>query len=181
MIARGFASRAVLVDADADACELAKKNVDANAAVARVEHGDVLEVARRLRGSATRVVCNPPYFAEGAARARIAAPRARIGDLDRFARATREILGHRGVAHYVYPAHGFAALLRSFRAFGLEAKRARFVHATASAPARVVLASARVSKPGGLVVEAPLVERVARDYTDEMKRILGLTREADRA
>ncbi len=184
MIARGFAARAVLVDSDGDACDLARKNVDANGFDARVEHGDVLDVARRHKGRAAVVVCNPPYFEEGAARPRSSAPRARIGNLDRFVRAAREVLGRRGRAHFVYPANNFAALLSAFRASGLEAKRARFVHAAASAPARVVLVEARASKPGGLVVEAPLVERTSArhaDYTDEMKIILGITRGDDRA
>jgi tRNA1Val (adenine37-N6)-methyltransferase len=180
MIARGFASSAVLVDADADACALARRNVDENRATARVEHGDALDVARRHRGRAGAVVCNPPYFEPGTARARTNGSSARIGELDRFVRAARELVGQRARAHFVYPTHSLSRLLRCFHASGLEPKRVRFVHANASSPSRVVLVSASATKPGGVVVDPPLVERDGDAYTEEMSRVLGLSaRRAD--
>ncbi len=177
MIARGFASRAVLVDADRTACALAKRNVEANAVGAEVAVGDVLEVARERRGQAALVVSNPPYFAPGKGRVSKASAPARTGDLDRFVVAAREVLGRRGRVCFVYPASDLARLVAAFRAVGLEPKRLRLVHSRASAPARIALLEARATKPGGLVVEAPLVERDgprASDYSVEAARALGL-------
>jgi len=177
MLARGFAKRAVLVDADEDACALAEENARENGVDARVARGDVLDVARALRGQAGAIVCNPPYFEEGSGRARAHGASARIGDVDRFVRATRELLGRSARAHFVYPAHNLARLFRSFRDAGLEPKRLRFVHATPAAAARVALVTASASKPGGLVVDAPLIERAGpkhADYSDEMRAILGI-------
>jgi len=174
MIARALADRAVLVDVDPRVCELARENVARNGARVTVSCADVLEAAREHRGRASLVVCNPPYFEPGTARAAASGAHARIGELDRFVRAARELLARRGRACFVYPTHDLPRVLALFRASGLEPKRLRLVHATASAPARVALVEARAAKPGGLVVLPPLVERRGGAYTDEAARALGL-------
>jgi tRNA1Val (adenine37-N6)-methyltransferase len=177
MIARGFATRAVLVDVDQDSCELAKTNVDDNHADATIVCGDVLDVAGDHAAKARVVVCNPPYWEPGTARVRRSQSRARVGDVDRFVRAARRMLGHRGRACFVYPAAEVARLFATLRAHGFEPKRLRFVHPTGRAPARVVLLEARATKPGGLVLLAPLIERDGPShgaYTEEAARALGL-------
>ncbi len=178
MMARALASRAVLVDVDEAACALARDNVERNGARADVVCGDALEIAKKRRGEAALVVCNPPYFEPGTGRVARNSGASRVGEVDRFVRATREILGRRGRACYVYPASELARLVSSLRASGLEPKRLRMVHATAGAPARIALVEARASKAGGLLVLAPLVERDGprhADYTAEMSKLLGLT------
>lgn len=174
MIARGFAKQALLVEADSVACDLAAANVMHNGADAEVMCADVLEVAKKNRGVAATVVCNPPYFEPGTARVSKSSERARFGELVRFVRASRELLGKRGRACFVYPASNLARLLETLRACGLEPKRLRLVHATPSAPARVVLVEARAAKPGGLEIASPLVEREGGAYTREMKTLLGV-------
>jgi len=174
MIARGYAKQALMVDVDETACELAVANVMHNGADVDVMCGDVLDVARKNRGVAAMVVCNPPYFEPGTARVSKSSERARSGELARFIRAARELLGKRGRACFVYPASDLARLVETLRGIGLEPKRLRLVHASASAPARVVLVEARAAKLGGLAIGAPLVEREGREYTREMKAILGL-------
>jgi tRNA1Val (adenine37-N6)-methyltransferase len=174
MIARGFAKQALCVDSDETACELAVANVMHNGADVDVMCGDVRDVARKNRGVAATVVCNPPYFEPGTARVSKASERARSGELARFVRAARELLGKRGRACFVYPASDLARLLETLRASGLEPKRLRLVHATPSAPARVALVEARPAKPGGLSIMPPLVERESNAYTREMKVLLGI-------
>ena len=174
MIARGFASSAVLVDDDCDACALARRNVEENRVTASVVEADVLDAARRRAGRAALVVCNPPYYTPGTTRSR---GRARVGEVDRFVAAAREVLGRRGRACFVYPAADLTRLAMTFRAAGLEPKRVRFVHATAGSPARIVLLEVRASKAGGLQVLPPLVERVGpahSDFTEEAAEALGL-------
>ncbi len=175
MLARGHASRAALVERDEASCAFAKKNIEVNAARAEIFCGDVLDVARAHRGVADAVVCNPPYFEKGTARERVAHASARVGELERFVAATRAVLGRRGRAYFVYPAHSSTRLFRCFQSHGLEPKRARFVHADIASRARAVLVMASAGKPGGLVVDPPLLERDARGaYTEEMSRALGL-------
>jgi tRNA1Val (adenine37-N6)-methyltransferase len=174
MIARDFAKQALLVDVDETACELAVANVMHNGADADVMCGDALDVAKKNRGVAATVVCNPPYFEPGTARVSKSSGRARSGELERFVRAARELLGKRGRACFVYPASDLARLFATLRASGLEPKRLRMVHATASAPARVILVEARAAKAGGLTIDPPLVERESNAYTREMKALLGV-------
>ncbi len=151
-----------LVERDAAYADLAIKNVERNdlGSRARVLSVDVSALSQEHKGSASLVVCNPPYFKPGSGRAPAALKRdARMGEVGPFVRAARELLGRRGRACFVYPANDFATLLAQLRAAGLEPKRARCVHATTSSRARVVLVEAQAGKPGGLAFEAPLIER----------------------
>jgi len=139
----------------------------------------VLDVANERRGQASLVVCNPPYFAPTAVRpSKARGTRARVGDLDRFVRAARAVLGRRGRACFIYPSSDVVRLFASLRAAGLEPKRLRLVHPSAKAPARVAMVEARASKPGGLITLPPLLERDGprhADYTREAARALGLS------
>lgn len=176
MLATGAAGRALLVDDDAGACEHAKSNVLSNGFGdrAQVLCEDVLSAARKRRASAAVVVCNPPYSEPGTSRLPKGDARARIGSLDRFARAAREALAAHGRACFVYPATDLERLLATLRDRGLEPKRLRLVHATASHAARVALVESRAAKRGGLVVHPPLIERAGGSYTPEVAQMLGL-------
>jgi tRNA1Val (adenine37-N6)-methyltransferase len=170
------AARVVLVEADARAAELARANLEANGWRERGEvvEGDVARVARARRGEARMIVCNPPYVAPGRGRA-ARVPRnakARMGDLDAFVASARALLGRRGRACFVYPARELAPLLATLRARGLEPKRMRAVHAKEGAAARVVLVEAMAAKPGGLVIEPPLVEREGGGFSRELARVV---------
>ncbi len=158
----GAVERALLVEIDARAAELARRNLGENGWAARGEVvcADVAGAARDLGGRAQLVVCNPPYFAPGRGRpaSEPSRARARTGELAAFAGAARAFLGRRGRACFVYPAGELFALFTTLRAAGLEPKRLRAVHASAARPARVVLVEAQPGKPGGLVMEAPLIE-----------------------
>jgi tRNA1Val (adenine37-N6)-methyltransferase len=159
----GAARRVVMVEIDDAAAALARRNLVDNGWSDRGEvvHGDVAEVAEARRGEAQLVVCNPPYVEPGRGRvARHAAVgRARSGELARFVVAARAVAGRRARVCFVYPAGEAATLFATLRASGLEPKRMRTVHATPTAPARVVLVEAQPAKAGGLVVMPPLVER----------------------
>jgi tRNA1Val (adenine37-N6)-methyltransferase len=170
----GAASRALLVEIDRATAALAETNLEANGWADRGEVlcADVEALPSKLE--ADLVVCNPPYVPEGHGRpARDASrARARSGDLAVFVRAARRAAGRRARACFVYPAHGLAQLLALFRVSGLEPKRARCVHASGEAAARIVLVEARPAKPGGLVFEPPLFERDGRGYGAELRALL---------
>ena len=171
----GVAKRVVLVEIDAGPAAMARRNLDANGWTDRGEvlRADVRDVARSRRGQATLVVCNPPYVAPGRGRVAPAQARARIGELETFVGAARQIAGRKARVCFVYPAHELGTLLATLAADGLHAKRLRFVHASPDAPARVALVEARASRPGGLAVMPPLVEREStRGYTPELQALL---------
>ncbi len=161
--ARSRPRRVVFVEVDPTSVVLARRNAEENGLGARAEvvRGDVLRVALARRGEAALVVCNPPYFEPGTARAPRTAATARVGPFVRFVRAARTLLGRRGRACFVYPARDLARALLTLREAGLEPKRLRMVHGGAGRPARVGLIEARAARPGGLVVEPPLFENDA--------------------
>jgi tRNA1Val (adenine37-N6)-methyltransferase len=168
--------RVTLVEVDADAATLAKANLDANGWSDRgdVLIEDVTRAARAHRGEARLLVCNPPYFPPGRGRpaSGVARGRARSGELDAFVEGARVLLARRGRACFVYPARELASLVETLRANGLEPKRLRFVRATATDAARVVLVEAMAAKPGGLVVEPDCVEREGGTLSSAMRQIV---------
>jgi tRNA1Val (adenine37-N6)-methyltransferase len=176
----GAARRVVFVEIDRDAAVMAQRNLDANGWTERGEvvHGDVRDVARARRGEAGLVVCNPPYVAPGRGRVARAQERARSGEPGVFVAAAREAAGRKARVCLVYPAQELATLLRCLADAGLHAKRLRFVHAAANAPARVALVEAQAGRPGGLNVQPPLVERAEGAYTPELRALLAQPREA---
>jgi tRNA1(Val) A37 N6-methylase TrmN6 len=159
----GGAARLALVEREAALVELARKNLARAGATGDVHHLDVTSdrLPRSLEQRADLVVCNPPYFVAGAVRnQKHPLTRAsRTGALEPFVTAAaRALRGTRGRAAFAYPAPSLAELFRAAAAAGLVAKRLRLVHAHAGAVARLALVELRRAKPGGLVVEAPLVE-----------------------
>lgn len=174
MWANGSAKAIDLVENDEAHAALAERNIAANgAAHLHVVRRDVAAHARANRGVYDLVVANPPYFAPGTGRpSKDATRNARSGDLAPFVKAARALIGARGRFCIVYPAQSFASLVETLRASGLEPKRARFVHATNDAPARVVTVEAMPAKAGGLVVAAPLIERVGNGYSAEMNLLV---------
>lgn len=155
--------RVRMIEIDPRAAEYARKNLVDNGWTERgdVVCADVMRAAREWPGSADLVVCNPPYVEPGRGRApkEPSRARARAGQLAGFVEAARLFLARRGRACFVYPANELATLLETLRKSGLEPKRMRAVHSSASRPARVVMVEAQPAKRGGLSIEPPLVER----------------------
>ncbi len=172
----GAAARAVLVEIDEATASLARENLEANGWSARADvvAESATIAARRHRGEAHLVVCNPPYFAPGRGHAPSVAARsrARTGELRTFTDAARALLARRGRACFVYPARETATLFEALRASGLEPKRARAVRSAAEEPARVLLVEAMAAKPGGLILEPELIERDARGPSKELRGVL---------
>jgi tRNA1Val (adenine37-N6)-methyltransferase len=155
----GRVARATLVERDPELAGLAAENLRRAGIDGAVTCADVL-TAPGPQDPVDLVVANPPYFEPGARRA--AAPERepmRSGSLEPFVdAAARALPGPRARAAFVYPAPSVARLFRLAEERGLTAKRLRFVHGFAADPARVALVELRRAKPGGLVVEPPLVE-----------------------
>jgi tRNA1(Val) A37 N6-methylase TrmN6 len=175
----GAVERLALVEREPELVELARENLARAGAPGDVHRIDVLceRLPRALEQRADLVVCNPPYFADGAVR-RQKHPltrNARTGPLEPFVHtAARALRGTRARAVFAYPAPSLGELFRAASLAGLVAKRLRLVHATASATARLALVELRRAKPGGLVVEPPLVEWAsARVRTPELDAIVG--------
>jgi tRNA1(Val) A37 N6-methylase TrmN6 len=176
-------ARVDLVERDEARARLADRNLGQNGAQGVVHVHELTRAGppAELVGVADVVVSNPPFFERAQARPRRVEERdARRGPLAPFLRAASRCLGRRGAAFFVYPAQSLAALLGAAADSHLHAKRLRFVHAFADRPARIALIELRRAKPGGLVVEPPLVEWTAPGVkTAELEAILGRPR-ADR-
>jgi tRNA1Val (adenine37-N6)-methyltransferase len=181
----GVAERVEFVERDRALAALCQQNLEANGFAERgaVFVGDLEHplgtIAPELLHAAGLVVANPPYVAHArdgrALRDARSGPRqrARHGDLAPFVRGAADALGKRGRACFVYPAHALLDVTTLGRAVGLEPKRLRFVHGKADRPARVALIELAFGRPGGLVVETPLIE-TARDGrpTEEIARLV---------
>jgi tRNA1Val (adenine37-N6)-methyltransferase len=173
----GAAQAVSFVEIDPNASELTKINVEVNGWDSRcvVLNTNVRDAASQHFGSADLIVCNPPYVEPGSGRSPpdAARNRARVGNLQTFTDAARQLAGRRARACFVYPARSLADLLFRLRSSGLEPKRLRAVHPTRDEPARVILVEATASKPGGLVLMSPLIERDDQGYTPELSELLG--------
>ncbi len=170
----GAARHVVFVEVDESTASMAKRNLHENGWQDRGEvvRGDARDVARSHPGEAELVVCNPPYVEPGRGRASPSKARARVGELSTFVLAARQLAGRRSRVCFIYPAAELTALLSALTSQGLHPKHLRFVHATPTSPARVVLVEARPGRAGGLRVLPSLVERVAHEYTPELRALL---------
>lgn len=153
--------RGACVERDRTLAALCAKNLKQNGIDALVYTVDLVKgLPRDLEASADLVLVNPPFFEPDARRPSPNRARegALAGDLAPFLDAAKKALGRRGRAVFVYPARELARFLRTAEERALIAKRMRLVHPKDDAPARVALIELKVAKPGGLVIEPPLVE-----------------------
>lgn len=152
----------ILVESEPNAARLARYNLEAAGVRGRVLEADVASTAlATLRQSASLVVCNPPFYRSERHRAPFdaARSRARMGELSPFVRAAGRLLnGDKARAVFAYPAASLPELIQAATAEALVPKRLRLVHPYADRPARLALLELRRARPGGLVVEAPLIE-----------------------
>jgi len=145
----------------------------------RIVCADLRALPAELAGGFDVVLANPPYrraasgrVAPGAERA--AARHELAGGLADFLRAAAWLLRPRGRCNVVHLAERLAELLAEMRAYRLEPKRLRLVHARAEAAAKLVLVEGRKDARPGLTVAAPLIVYGAgegRDYSGEMRAI----------
>jgi len=152
-----------LVEREASLAEVATSNL-ANAGLSgRVLVADVSDLGRlgEVRQAAELVACNPPFFGNGRHRAPKVAERerARVGDVTPFVVAAAHCLaGNKARAVFAYPATELAELLVAAERSQLVPKRLRLVHPFIERPARLALVEFKRARPGGLVIEPPLVE-----------------------
>ena len=171
---RGIAKRALFIEADPKLVMLARENLARSGFEGEVRELD-LSRSRVRDSAAPLVLCNPPYYPAHSHRP--AAPSrasARSGELLPFLQAAAALLARKtGRALFSYPAPQLAELLSRAEQAGLVAKRLRLVHAREDKPARLALIELRAARPGGLVVEPPLIEWLGRRRSPELLRLSG--------
>ena len=174
-VARGIAKQALLIEADARLAELARQNLELAGLTGEVRQLDL--ATQKLRETAAALVlCNPPYYPAGSHRPAQSPGRAaaRSGEVAPFLKAAAGALARKtGRALFCYPAPQLAELLAAAARVGLVPKRLRLVHARATEPARLALIELRVARPGGLVIEPPLVEWLGRRRAPEVLALSG--------
>jgi tRNA1Val (adenine37-N6)-methyltransferase len=159
----GGARELALVEREPRLARLARDNLRIAGARGSVWESDLERqgLPHALVQRADLVVANPPFLDARATRPRQddLSRRARSGALSPFTRAAaRALAGPRGRACFVYPAPSLPEFLACAERDRLVPKRLRLVHARSNTPARLALIELRLAKPGGLVVEPPLVE-----------------------
>jgi tRNA1Val (adenine37-N6)-methyltransferase len=174
-LSRGIAKEALLVEADPELARLAGENLRRGGFQGQALQ---LDLARqRLRcPAAPLVLCNPPYYPTHSHRPprSEAKATARSGAVEPFLAAASSILARKtGRALFSYPAPQLPELLTAAAAASLVAKRLRFVHARSEQPARLALVELRAARPGGLLVEPPLVEWLGRARSPELQELIG--------
>lgn len=173
-LAYGFfasASHADLVESDASLTPLALRNLRDSGQRGEVFTADLAldGLPGSLRAVADVVLSNPPFFAHrGSSRRDGARHGARHGALEPFLRAASDAMGRRAHAFFAYPAAALPEFLHAARGVGLVAKRLQLVHAFSGSPARLSLVELRRAKPGGLVVDPPVVEWTERGVRSEL-------------
>jgi tRNA1(Val) A37 N6-methylase TrmN6 len=159
----GAAEQLILVERDPALARLALENLRRESVVGEVMCLDLgnSTQTQALHGRADLVVSNPPFFEEAGHRAPkdLETKRARMGRLEPFLEvAALALSGAKARAAFVYPARALTELFALAGKYGLVPKRLRFVHPFEHRPARIALLQLRKARPGGLVVEAPLIE-----------------------
>lgn len=174
-LARGIAKRALLLEADAALVELARRNLTNAGFSGEARQHDVTSSKLHETG-VPLVLCNPPYYPAHSHRPAQSAAKAaaRSGDVTPFLRAAAGIVSRKtGRALFSYPASQLPELLARAAAVELIAKRLRLVHARDDEPARLALVELRAARPGGLVIEPPLVEWRGLRRSPELLRLSG--------
>jgi len=169
-----------LIEREPELAALARRNLDAGGIEGRIITADLSSpLPSTSKGIADVVVSNPPFFPTDGRVGRTLRSRSRGGPLEPFLRAAEAIMGRRAYAFFAYPAPALPEILGAARDVGLVPKRLRLVHAFVTKPARLALVELRRAKPGGLVVEPPVVEWVARGTRSrELEALVGGVRRA---
>jgi len=187
LIELGAAERVELVEREPELFELARQNLALSGARGQVHRADLEQqgLPRALAGRAELVVSNPPFFERTSTRPQKEhlSRAARSGELEPFvAAAARALAQGRGRAVFAYPSRSLATLFLVAREVGLEPKRMRLVHPRVDRAARLALVELKRAKPGGLVVEAPLIEWIGPGRRSaELKAIVSGKKHAPRA
>jgi tRNA1Val (adenine37-N6)-methyltransferase len=166
----GLAKRALLVEASAELAELSRDNLERGGFTGEVLQLD-LRRARLQESGVPLVLCNPPYYPARSHRPAQSPGKAgaRSGDVGPFLDAAAACLARKtGRALFCYPAPQLPEFFAAASARHLVAKRLRLVHARESEPARLALVELRAARPGGLVVEPPLIEWHGRKRSPEL-------------
>lgn len=158
-----LAREVILVEREPALARIASVNLHNANVSGRVLVADVHlpEQLAELRQGAELVVCNPPFFRAGRHRAPrdAARGRARLGEIQPFVDAAALCLtGNKSRALFAYPAPSLSELFAAADRARLVAKRLCLVHPFAERPARLALVEFKLARPGGLLVEPPLIE-----------------------
>ena len=166
----------------ADVADMAMRSVRLNALESRIRihHADCREAAGIIGHERCHlVVTNPPYTKGGAGLVSPEQTRALSRSdsdcpLEAWIAACGRLLKNGGRLCCVFPAPRFLELCDAMRAARVEPKRVRFVVATASGRAKLVLVEGLKGARPGLHIQPMLITHDEEGgFTQEMKRIYG--------
>ncbi|MBB5021823.1 tRNA1(Val) (adenine(37)-N6)-methyltransferase [Desulfurispira natronophila] len=148
--------------------QLARENFQRHQLEVELFQGNFLEFSCPQKFH--HIFSNPPFrrskSGQHATGQRRLARHESVMELEQMISRGAELLEKSGRFSLVMLTERFAELTQYLRRYNVEAKRARFVHATASAPSRICLVEGRKGAKPGLTVEEPLIV-----YQDPHRRI----------
>ncbi len=169
------------IEIQEELADLARRNVLLNGLEGRIEiiTGDVKKIRTICgAGACQAVFFNPPYRKMHSGRINPAGQKALarheiVGSLADFLASASYALRARGAVYAVYPATRLVELMVRMRQSGVEPKRLRVVHSTASTAGEFVLVEGRKGGGEKLDVLPPLViYREDGGYTGEVAAML---------
>lgn len=169
--------KAVGIELNADACALAKKNVEMNKLTDRIEiiEGDVRKIRDLIKAeSFEKVICNPPYFdaEESGSKTQRATSRAQSeGSIDDFVKAAAYALAFGGDFSIIYPASKITDLFCALRTNNLEPKKAVLIYPKLSKGVDTVIVTARKGGKCGISCETLIVMDEEGNYSEKVKEL----------
>lgn len=157
--------------------EMADRSIRLNELSDRIQciEGDVRELHSTMK-QADLVTCNPPYFAatgeaEYHSNPHFAAARhEKNGTLQDIVQAASRMVKQKGKVAMVLRPERFLELVQLYQQYGIEPKRAKWIHPLADRPANILLLEGIKNGRPGLTIEPPLiVYDENRQYTKEFQ------------
>lgn len=164
------------IDIQKAAVDLLEENIALNGVEDRVcaIHADLRANDSKLpAGAYTAVVCNPPYFKEGAGKPSLLAEkriaRSEAGArIDEISLTAAQLLQNGGEFAVVYRAERLCDLVLAMRGAGIEPKRLRYIHNTVYAePKLLLLAGRKNARPGVRTLPPFIIRDDDGDFTEE--------------
>lgn len=174
-LVKKHAKNAVGIELQSRVADMAKESTLRNGLDDKLEIicGDVKDIRNLVKAeSFDKVLCNPPYFANGNLLTDKNLSRTESSaTLDDFVKAAAYALRFGGDLWIVIKADRLASLIYSLKAHNLEPKEAIIVYPKPSSDADVVIIKARKGAKEGLKISSFFVTDESGNYTDKYKEM----------
>lgn len=181
LLSRKTNKNIIAVEIQAEAVELAKKNVSLNELDQQIEiiHSDIYDYVKDAKKTQL-IVCNPPFFKVDEQSnlnenefLQIARHEIKI-DLEGIIASAARILDNKGRFSMVHRPDRLIDILNMMQKYDIEPKRIRFVYPKVGKESHVLLVEGMYKGKKGLKIEPPLYAHNSDgSYSNEVRRMFG--------